>query len=438
MKLDNDYFEKILAYKAITDPLYLSSIADYVRPEFFEDKNIAFYFKIVKEFYDNRQKLPNFTEIKAYLTSEVLRKGFKRLVESFKEIDADLDNDELYFNTERFLRERSALQTLIEAADSMSQGVVDPASILSKFETCCSINLVTDIGLELFRDINKLIDAVTTVDAAIPSLWPWLDDAIGGGFRKDGKALYIFAGQANIGKSIFLGNVAANIAAQGKSVLVISLEMSELVYAERIASNVSKIPMKDFKYNAPSLRTALEEEHDRNPEGKIFIKEFPPSTMTPKQIAAFVKKLKDSGETIDAIVIDYVNLLHSTFGSNSYERVKHICEQVRAMSYVFHCPIISATQLNRSGYDKENPGMEGLSESIGLAATADVILSIFQNEEDMELGVIRLGMMKNRYGPRGMTQAMIIEYLTLSISQSDEDEEVMNDEDISIMEHFAD
>jgi replicative DNA helicase len=438
MKLDYDYFEKIIAYKAITDAVYLTSIADYVKPEYFEDKNIAFYFKIVNEFYDTRNKLPTFTEIKTYLTNEPLRKGFKKLLESFKELDELIDIDELYFNTERFLRERSTLQTMIEAADAMSKGEIDPTAIYDKFSTCCSINLVTDTGIELFRDRNKIVDNLLREDATISSKWPWLDEALGGGFRSDGKSFYVFAGQANIGKSIFLGNVAANIAEQGKSVLVISLEMSEMVYAERIASNVTKIPMKDFKYNAPLLREALESQQTKVPAGKIFIKEFPPSTVTPKQIGAFIKKLKDSGEKIDAVVIDYVNLLHTSFGSNSYERIKHICEQIRALSYIFKCPFISATQLNRGGYDTENPGMDNLSESIGLAATADVILSIYQNEEDLEMGIIRLGMMKNRYGPRGMTQAMRIEYLTLTITQSDEEEETMRDEDISLMEQFAD
>ena len=61
-----------------------------------------------------------------------------------------------------------------------------------------------------------------------------------------------------------------------------------------------------------------------------------------------------------------------------------------------------------------------ISESIGLAATADAIVSIFQNEEDRGIGIIRLGMMKNRYGPRGITQAMRIDYSTLTIEQADD------------------
>jgi hypothetical protein len=182
MKLDYDYFEKIIAYKAITDAVYLTSIADYVKPEYFEDKNIAFYFKIVNEFYDTRNKLPTFTEIKTYLTNEPLRKGFKKLLESFKELDELIDIDELYFNTERFLRERSTLQTMIEAADAMSKGEIDPTAIYDKFSTCCSINLVTDTGIELFRDRNKIVDNLLREDATISSTWPWLDEALGGGF----------------------------------------------------------------------------------------------------------------------------------------------------------------------------------------------------------------------------------------------------------------
>jgi replicative DNA helicase len=181
----------------------------------------------------------------------------------------------------------------------------------------------------------------------------------------------------------------------------------------------------------------LEEEQKKNPDGKLYIKEFPPSTMTPKQISAFIKKMIDSGIHLDAVVIDYVSLLHSDKGTNSYERIKYICEQIRALSYVFKMPFISAAQLNRGSIDKEKPGMDGLAESLAIAMTADVILSIFQSEEDMEMGLIRLGMMKNRFGAKGMVQAMRIIYDTLTIIQSDEEEEVMGDDDLSILERLS-
>lgn len=433
--IDLTEYEKIICYKSMTDSTYLNSIADYVKPEYFEQPNIAKYFEIVKDFYDKRHKLPTITEIKPYLTSDGMKNDFKRLVESFKTMDKVFDKDELYQNTERFLKERATWCNILEIAENSEKKVKNPSEVLDAFENICRICLDTERGLELFEDVDKIIDDILNEECYLSSGWAWVDEHLGGGYRQDGKALYVFAGQANIGKSIFLGNVAANIAEQGKNVLVVSLEMSEMLYAKRIASNVTKIPLKNFKTDAHTLRYALKEEGKTS--GKLFIKEFPPSTITPKQLAAFIKKLIDTGVKLDAIVIDYLSLVHTEKGTNSYERIKYICEQVRAMSYIFGCPFISAVQLSRGFFGKENPGMEGIAESIGVAATADVIMSIFQTEEDMEMGLIKLGMIKNRFGPRGMVQAMKILYDTLTILQSDEEEEVMGDEDLSLLEKLA-
>lgn len=432
MIIDLTEYERIIAYKAMTDSTYLSAIADYIKVEYFEQPNIAKYFEIVRDFHDKHHSLPTMTEIKPYLTTPALKEDFKNLIESFKDIDKQFNHDELYQNTERFLKERATWCNILDIAENAESKVKNPADVLEAFDQICRICLDTERGIELFQDADAIVDDVLNVENYISSGWRWVDEHLGGGYREDGKALYVFAGQANIGKSIFLGNVAANIAEQGKNVLVVSLEMSEMLYAKRIASNVTKIPLRDFKLEAHTLRQALKEEGKTS--GKIFIKEFPPSTITPKQLSSFIKKLKDSGVQIDAVVIDYVSLLHTERGTNSYERIKYICEQVRAMSYIFKCPFITAVQLSRSSFGKENPGMEGIAESIGVAATADVILSIFQAEEDMEMGLIRLGMMKNRFGPRGMVQAMRIIYDTLTILQADEDEEIMDDEELSFLD----
>jgi replicative DNA helicase len=436
MTLDLDAYETVIAYNSMTDAEYLNTIADYVKPDYFENQNIAEYFKIVLDFYDRRKKLPTITEVKAYLTTDILKNNFVKLVKSFKEIEGEFDREELYENTEKFLKERAAFVEMSKIYEDVENKLKDPQSVLDAFDTICKINLIMDNGIEIFKDKDKIIDDILNVENYISSGWKWVDEHLGGGFLQAGKALYIFAGQANIGKSIFLGNVAANIAEQGKSVLVVTLEMSEMVYAKRIASNITKIPMKDFKHNTHGLRSLLVDKEKENPEGKLYIKEFPPSVLTPKKLESFIKKLINSGVIIDAVVIDYISLLTTSFGSNSYERIKHICEQVRALSYTFACPFISAVQFARAMFGKENPGMEGIAESIGVAATADVIMSIFQTEEDMELCLVRLGMMKNRYGSRGMVQVMKILYETLSIIQSEEDEEVMGDEDLSILERL--
>lgn len=363
-KLDLDFFENIFLYKCCTDKSYLASVIDHTSNQYFKSINNKIIFNIIKEFYDKRDELPNLTEIKQYLVKEEQVIAFKDVLKTFQTLDKTYHEKELYDNTERFLKEKSVYQTMLDVASKISQGDIDTANILDQFDKCCNISLQTDKGLDFYDDVDKFIDTLLQVNKTIPSKWPWLDEQIGGGFIENGRSLYVFVGETNIGKSIFLGNIAANIAEQNKTVLLITLEMSEMLYAQRICSKVTKIPLNTLHLETDAIRDSLKEIREKTPNGKILIKEFPPSTVTSRQIQAFIKKLIDKGIKFDAIVIDYLNLLHSTTGNNSYERIKYVTEQVRAMSYIFNCPIISASQLNRSGFNTNNPDLTTVSECI--------------------------------------------------------------------------
>lgn len=59
--------------------------------------------------------------------------------------------------------------------------------------------------------------------------------------------------------------------------------------------------------------------------------------------------------------------------------------------------------------------------SIGLAATTDVMCSIWQDEEDRSLGVINMGMMKNRFGPNFGSGAFKCNYNTLTLRETNPD-----------------
>jgi replicative DNA helicase len=246
-----------------------------------------------------------------------------------------------------------------------------------------------------------------------------LDNKLDGGFLENGRALYLFMGETNVGKSIFLGNIATNIAMTGRKVLLITLEMSEIMYSKRLASSITKIPIGDLRSQQQTLKQLLTETKEQNNGSSILIKEFPPSTVNPGQIGAFVKKLIQTGYKPDAIVLDYLNLLNSPQGVNSYERVMFVAQKVRALSYEFNCPIISATQVNRTGYGVDSPGLETISESTGLAATADTICTIWQKDEDKELGVVNLGIVKNRFGPNFGSTVLRIDYNTLSLKEDE-------------------
>jgi replicative DNA helicase len=420
-QIDNTFFEKVIMYNALMDESYLASVLDHVEAKYFEDKNIRAIMEVVKDFYNKRSSIPTLTEIKSYLTTPQLKTHFKEVVNYFNSFDKKFNKDELYENTERFLKEKAVYNTLLDVVDDCDKGNVDTGVILNKFDSACGINLSIDTGLDYFNDIDTHIHDLTTQDDTIPSRWPWLDEKLGGGFLENGRALYVFAGETNVGKSIFLGNIACNIADQNKTVLLVSLEMSELVYAKRISTKITQIPIGNLHKRTDDLKAKIGYYKDSHAhtDSRILIKEFPPNTITCNHLKSFIKKLTDSGIVLDAIVVDYVNLLRSNEGNNSYERVKYATEQLRALSYIFSCPIITATQLNRSGFNEVNPGLDTIGESIGLAATADCIMSIWQEEEDAELGIIKLGMMKNRFGSNFGGITMRIDYSTLTLKEDE-------------------
>jgi replicative DNA helicase len=413
--IDWDFYENIIVYNALTSRDYLASIIDQTDPQYFNSKDIRCVFDIITNFFTTRNEIPTLTEVKSYLTTPEAKDAFRKVVSKFKDIGKQYNRDELYENTERFLKERAVYTTMLDVADQCSKDKIDTGEIYDKFHKACNVSLAIDKGHDYFNDIDAHIEDLLTIDSTISSNWPWLDEKIGGGFLENGRAIYIFAGETNIGKSIFLGNIATNIAKSGKTVVLITLEMSEMVYSKRLSSDITKIPIGTLHTMTDELKNRALDFQQKTKSG-ILVKEFPPNTITCSQVRSFIEKVINSGIDVGAIVLDYVNLLKSNRGTNSYERVKYATEELRALSYTFKCPIITATQLNRSGYNEVSPELDTISESIGLAATADAIFGIWQEEEDAELGIIKIGMMKNRFGPNFGSTTLNINYNTLTIT----------------------
>jgi len=418
-QIDQDLYEYIIFYNCLVDKTYLSSISDYVKPSIFKNKDIKAVIGIILDFFKKNGNLPTNTEIKVYLTDDALKQSFKAVLTKLVDIDKKFDKEELYKNTETFLKERHVFNTLLQAAEHLDSKNLDTHKLLAKIEHAVNIDLSTNYGTNLLIDIDNFLTELNRDEPVIPTGWKWMDNKLDGGFLEKGRALYLFMGETNVGKSIFLGNIATNIALQGKKVLLLTFEMSEVMYSKRLASSITKIPMSDLRKDQQTLKQLLVETREQKKNSAILIKEFPPSTVSPGQVSAFIKKLIQSGFQPDAIVLDYLNLLNSPHGINSYERVKYIAEKVRAMSYEFNCPIISATQVNRSGFNVDQPGLETISESTGLAATADAIFTIWQKDEDKEMGIVNLGCVKNRFGPNFGNTVLRVDYYTLSLKEDE-------------------
>ena len=75
-----------------------------------------------------------------------------------------------------------------------------------------------------------------------------------------------------------------------------------------------------------------------------------------------------------------------------------VSEELRALSYKFECPVVSAVQCNTEGMSSAEIDMQNVSESRGIVHTVDALFALYQLDEDRENGIINLKIIKNRLG----------------------------------------
>lgn len=200
----------------------------------------------------------------------------------------------------------------------------------------------------------------------------------------------LLGGFPSSGKSAFSLQCAWHWARDVK-VGFFSLETSSEKLFDRQMSSVASVSMSDIKRNQIS-----QEQWDRicalNPEITARNLELIPAAgMTPADIRSVTTM---RGYKI--IVIDYVQLLHST-GANRTEQVTNISLALHRMAQDMQVTIVALSQLKRKG-DDSTPESSDLRESGQLEQDADIIMMLKLENKDKPGGNRELFITKNKEG----------------------------------------
>jgi replicative DNA helicase len=432
---DRQYFEKVICYNVFNKPTYLAAIADLINPDYFENEDVKVILPKIIDFFNRSktQQPPNLSELRACFANEEDAKKLTSFLLFYKEQNGVVyDESELYRKTEIFLREKAVFKAVLKTTENISKGILDTGQVLDTFSEACNISLVDTLGFNYFRDVDIHIKNLCEPKNYLPSGWSFLDKKLNGGFLAKGRALYAFVGGTNSGKSIFLGNLAINFLKQGKTVLLITLEMPEELYAQRITTNITQINFNTLSSRSKDLKDLIVK-YGNECKGTLVIKEFPTKGVTVNHINAYIKKLIQSGTKPDVLIVDYINLINgSKKYSGTYDEIKDVAEKLRATTYIYEIPCITASQLNRKGMGDENPALDTTSESIGLPFTLDGQFSIWSLPENRAQKIINLGIQKNRYGENFGQTVLTIDYDTLTLKETNQENTMSNDSVISI------
>lgn len=418
-KINLDIFEKtIIQHTLKKDPSYIGAIVDYIDKDLFKDVNIGEIMDVIKTFYLERSSVPTLQEIKVRCSTPEKKDSLRGVVGMIRDLDSDFNEAELIANTEYFIKQKKfskLMETVID--DKISKKEFDLDAIQQEAEYIHAISLIDNLGLDYFGERERVAKYLMQKDNFISTGYPSLDEAFGGGFMREGKAIYDIGGETNIGKSIFLANIALNVIMQDLNVVIISPEMSEMRYAKRITGMLTGIAIATLGDNIDRYHAEVDQFVKKH-KSKLIIKDVPTKAVSARNIQGYLTKLKEQrGFKPDLICIDGHALLKpSVAQSAKHYELQVIVQECRGLSYVFEAPVLTVAQLNRGSHKASNPGLDNISGSWDSLADFDGHVNIWQTDEDREGSLIRFGGKKVRDGPgKGGEGFLRIQYDTLKL-----------------------
>jgi replicative DNA helicase len=228
--------------------------------------------------------------------------------------------------------------------------------------------------------------------------------------------LIIIAARPSMGKTAWAINIAQNAAVHdGKVVAVFSLEMSKESLLRRMLASEALVNSRKIqtgflpKEDKGKLLAALE----RLMESKMFIDDTPGINLA--EMRAKARRLKQQEGRLDLIVIDYLQLMTGSVGSNQKkfenrtQEVSAVSRGLKALAKEMKVPVVALSQLSRGSEQRtgdKKPLLSDLRESGSIEQDADVVAFIHREEyydrenEDLK-GKAEIIIAKQRNGPTG-------------------------------------
>lgn len=280
-------------------------------------------------------------------------------------------------------------------------------------------NPVTDVALSYAGTDTLKADFTTylarTCDGTeyIPTGIAPLDDALGGGLYA---GLYVLGGRTGAGKSSLALQIADSIAAQGRPVLYVALEMSA---DELRTKSLARIAQADTGKGVDAMSSA---DAMRRGTGKLigtdafarYVSDVVPHLKiheaighTPASaVADYATKMAIAQDKAPIVIVDYLQIMGT---DDPRQTDKQAADTnvlgLKQLSRDLNTPVIAISSMNRASYSDDGKPMSeaAFKESGGIEYTADVLLGLERTgNEPAEVipKAVQITVLKNRRGKR--------------------------------------
>lgn len=417
--------EKNVLASIMLDKEALIKAADILEPEDFYDPVHKIIYDAALKLFHNSNAVDVVT-IKAYLSKNKLLKKLPT-ADFLNEIVSLLPmttNVEYY---SKIIKEASLRRKLISlSSDLVSLGMDESRELediiddiekrifkISESANSKGFTHIKELLLEIserFEGVNKDLESLRGVSTGFRGI----DKLLGGLHKGD---LVIIAARPSVGKTAFMLEMVRNLAVNvKKKVLVFSLEMSKDQVADRLLSLQSGVGLMDIRMGNLEGRNwdKCKEAMDELYEADIYIDDTPGQHIS--ELRTKCRKW-DLEVGVDAIFVDYLQLLQGRTKDNRAQEVSEISQGLKNIARELRVPLIALSQLNRSIESRHDrrPQLSDLRESGAIEQDADIVIFLhreaYYNKEldESEKNKAEAIIAKNRNGATGIASLKFID-----------------------------
>ena len=381
----------------ITDKLFLEQIVDILDGKYIGNDAFRWIINEIREYYNEYKdtitmevfkiKIQEIdSDLLAVNVKDVLREVFKNMEAS----DLNYVKDKaLDFHKSQVLKD-----AIVKSAEILERDG-DSDEIKSLIDIAMQAGVERNLGHDYLEDINKRYEESARITSPTP--WDLINELMQGGLGAG--ELGVIVAPAGIGKTWVLCSMGAYAISQKLNIIHYTLELNEAYVGLRYDSIFSGVEGQNLKYHKDEVIERLDKL-----EGNLTIKYYPTKSCTVNTLSAHLKKVTTFGTKVDMVLVDYADIMKDT---NKHTEMRHalgsIYEDLRGLAGEMQIPIWTASQANRSALDEDVIEASKVAESYAKVMTADFVMSLSRKIEDKIGNTGRFHVIKNRFGPDGLT-----------------------------------
>ena len=385
---------KVLA-AMFTDRLFLQQIADIIQSDYFESDANSWLLDVILTHFREYKCPPSKDVLKVKVTevdNDILKTA---ILEQLKEVFRFMESDDLTFVKDeilKFCKNQEIKRAIMDSVNLLKMGNYD--EIKSKIDGAMKAGADTNIGLEYKANISARYAEASR--HTITTGWDVIDDLMDGGLAPG--ELGVVMAPAGIGKSWMLINIGANAVKAGHTVIHYTLELNENYVVQRYDSVLTGINAQTLKHHQDTV-----EEKMKSLRGDLIVKYFPTKSVGVMGLKAHLEKTIMLGNTPALVIVDYGDLLKINAKKDKHEALEELYEELRGMAGEYNIPVWTASQAGRSALEDDIIEADKIASSYGKVMVADFLMSLSRKVEDKMSGTGRGHVIKNRFGPDGIT-----------------------------------